>query len=142
MGKHVGEIHRRLYTSSSHRTSWLTMSMDTCQQHVNRALQILAFPRLRNNRVHSTPYVDVEREKLSRKHVEKDRFISLNNLVKVIMHMQTLDVVNKFLSNLYNIVEIIRKKETLFSFKIKFIGKRNVGTTTIIKKTFIAYESV
>ncbi|KYM83349.1 hypothetical protein ALC53_06080 [Atta colombica] len=46
MGKHVGEIHRRLYTSSSHRTSWLTMSMDTCQQHVNRALQILAFPRL------------------------------------------------------------------------------------------------
>jgi len=52
----------------------LTMSMDTCQQHVNRALQILAFPRLRNNRVHSTPHVDIEREKLPRKHVEKDRF--------------------------------------------------------------------
>jgi len=80
--------------------------MDTCQQHVNRALQILAFPRLRNNRVHSTPHVDVEREKLPRKHVEKDRFISLNNLVKVIM--QTLDVVkvNKFLANLCNIAEI------------------------------------
>lgn len=67
------------------------MSIDTCQQDVNRALQILAFPRLRNNRVHSSPHVSVEREKLPRKHGEKDRFINLNNLVKVITHMQTLD---------------------------------------------------
>jgi len=71
-----GEARRRDSPETLHELvpqDWLTMSMDTCQQHVNRALQILAFPRLRNNRVHSTPHVDIEREKLPRKHVEKDR---------------------------------------------------------------------
>lgn len=31
--------------SLSRESNWLTMSMDTCHQHVNRALQILTFPR-------------------------------------------------------------------------------------------------